>query len=78
MRSIRKQIGDHPISAFFVGAYAITWGIWFPVLSAIDRGLIAYSTTALVVLVAGSFGPPLSAPHRVSHDQMLRSSTSTR
>ena len=61
MRSIRKQIGDHPVLAFFVGAYAITWGIWFPVLSAIDRGLIAYNTTALVVLVAGSFGPPLSA-----------------
>ncbi|RLM84260.1 CPBP family intramembrane metalloprotease [Halobellus sp. Atlit-38R] len=61
MRSIRKQIGDHPVLAFFVGAYAITWGIWFPVLSAIDRGLIAYNTPALVVLVAGSFGPPLSA-----------------
>jgi len=61
MHSIRKRIGDHPVLAFFVGAYAITWGVWFPVLTAIDRGLIAYNTTAIVVLVAGSFGPPLSA-----------------
>ena len=52
-------IGLPIIFAFFVGAYAITWGIWFPVLAGIDRGRIAYDTPA--ILVAGSFGPPVSA-----------------
>jgi membrane protease YdiL (CAAX protease family) len=61
MHSIRKRIEEHPVLAFFVGAYAITWSIWFPVLTAIDRGWIAYNTTAIVALVVGSFGPPLSA-----------------
>jgi membrane protease YdiL (CAAX protease family) len=61
VRSVRKRIGEHPVLAFFIGAYAITWGIWFPVLTAIDRGWIAYDTTAILVLVAGSFGPPVSA-----------------
>ena len=59
--SVRKWIEEHPVLAFFVGAYAITWGIWFPVLTAIDRGWMAYNTTAILVLVAGSFGPPVSA-----------------
>jgi membrane protease YdiL (CAAX protease family) len=61
MDSIRTWIGDHPVVAFFVGAYAITWGVWFPVLTGIDRGWIAYDTTAILALVVGSFGPPISA-----------------
>ncbi|QCC49571.1 CPBP family intramembrane metalloprotease (plasmid) [Halobellus limi] len=61
MHSIRQRIEEHPVLAFFIGAYAITWGIWFPVLTAIDRGWMAYNTTAILVLVAGSFGPPVSA-----------------
>lgn len=61
MHSVRKRIEEHPVLAFSVGAYAITWGIWFPVLTAIDRGWMAYNTTAILVLVAGSFGPPVSA-----------------
>jgi membrane protease YdiL (CAAX protease family) len=61
MHSIRKLVGEHPVLAFFVGAYAITWSIWFPLLTAIDRGWVAYDATAIVVLVAASFGPLLSA-----------------
>lgn len=61
LRSVRKRIEEHPVLAFVIGAYAITWGIWFPVLTAIDRGWLAYDTTAILVLVAGSFGPPVSA-----------------
>jgi transcription initiation factor TFIIB len=38
MHSVRKRIEEHPVLAFFIGAYAITWGIRFPVLTAIDRG----------------------------------------
>ena len=57
IHSIRKRIEEHPVLAFFLGAYAITWGIWFPVLTAIDRGWMAYNTTTILVLVAGSFGP---------------------
>jgi hypothetical protein len=53
MPAIRKRIGDHPVLAFFVGAYAIAWSVWIPVPTAIDRGVIAYDATAIVVLVAG-------------------------
>jgi hypothetical protein len=46
MPAIRKRIGDHPVLAFFVGAYAITWSVWIPVPTVIDRGVIAYDATA--------------------------------
>lgn len=61
IHSIRKRIREYPVLTFFVGAYAITWGIWFPVLTAIDRGWMPYNTITILVLVAGSFGPPVSA-----------------
>jgi membrane protease YdiL (CAAX protease family) len=61
MHTVRRWIEERPVLAFFAGAYALTWGIWFPVLTAIDRGWIAYNTTAILALVAGSFGPPVSA-----------------
>ncbi|SEQ97376.1 CPBP family intramembrane glutamic endopeptidase [Natrinema salaciae] len=48
-------INDHPVAAFFVGAYAYTWIISAPAL------FMEPSLTAAILIYVGSFGPPISA-----------------
>lgn len=48
-------IDDHPVAAFFVGAYAYTWIISAPAL------VMEPSWTAAILIYVGSFGPPVSA-----------------
>lgn len=48
-------IDDHPVAAFFVGAYAYTWGISAPAI------FMEPSWIAAILVYLGSFGPPISA-----------------
>ncbi|WP_321112593.1 CPBP family intramembrane glutamic endopeptidase [Halorussus salinisoli] len=48
-------IDNHPVVAFFAGAYAYTWIISAPAL------FMDPSWTAAILIYAGSFGPPVSA-----------------
>ena len=61
MAALRKPIREHPVAAFFLGAYAFTWAIWFPLLIAYEEGQITLTPTITAVFVLGSFGPLLSA-----------------
>ena len=48
-------IDDHPVAAFFIGAYAYTWIISAPAV------FMEPSWTAAILIYVGSFGPPVSA-----------------
>lgn len=48
-------IDDHPVAAFFVGAYAYTWLVSAPAV------FMDPSWTAAILIYVGSFGPPVSA-----------------
>lgn len=48
-------IDDHPVAAFFVGAYAYTWVVSSPTL------FMEPSWTAAILMYVGSFGAPVSA-----------------
>lgn len=48
-------INDHPVAAFFIGAYAYTWIISAPAV------FMEPSWTAAILIYIGSFGPPVSA-----------------
>lgn len=48
-------VDDHPVAAFFVGAYAYTWTVSAPAL------FLEASWTAAILIYVGSFGPPVSA-----------------
>ncbi|MFC7132453.1 MULTISPECIES: CPBP family intramembrane glutamic endopeptidase [Salinibaculum] len=48
-------VDDHPVAAFFLGAYAYTWLVSAPAV------FMDPSWPAAILVVAGSFGPPVSA-----------------
>jgi len=48
-------VEDHPVAAFFVGAYLYTWLITAPAV------FMPPSWTAAILVYIGSFGPPVSA-----------------
>ena len=48
-------VDDHPVAAFFVGAYAYTWLVSAPAL------LLPVGWPAAILVYVGSFGPPVSA-----------------
>ena len=48
-------IDDHPVAAFFVGAYAYTWIVSAPAV------FMEPSWSAAILIYVGSFGPPVSA-----------------
>ncbi|MFB6166131.1 MAG: lysostaphin resistance A-like protein [Haloarculaceae archaeon] len=48
-------VGDHPVAAFFVGAYAFTWLVSAPAAA------MEPSWPAAILVYVGSFGPPVSA-----------------
>lgn len=48
-------VEDHPVAAFFVGAYAYTWLVSAP------AAVMPASWTAAILVYVGSFGPPVSA-----------------
>lgn len=48
-------IEDHPLVAFFLGAYAYTWIVSAPAV------FMEPSWTAAILIYVGSFGPPVSA-----------------
>ncbi|HKJ36781.1 MAG TPA: type II CAAX endopeptidase family protein [Solirubrobacterales bacterium] len=53
---MKRFANDHPVVAFFVGAYAITWTLWLPAVFSSDReGIVAG------LFLLGVFGPWLSA-----------------
>lgn len=56
MRTSRiPLIHQHPVAAFFIGAYAYTWIISAPAV------FLDPSWTAAILIYVGSFGPPVSA-----------------
>ncbi|QLG50621.1 CPBP family intramembrane glutamic endopeptidase [Natrinema halophilum] len=55
MSSQIPWIEAHPVAAFFVGAYAYTWIVSAPAV------FMEASWTAWILVVIGSFGPPVSA-----------------
>lgn len=48
-------IDDHPVAAFFVGAFAFTWIVSAP------AAFMEESWTPWILIYLGSFGPPVSA-----------------
>lgn len=48
-------VDDHPVAAFFLGAYAYTWVVSAPAV------VMEPSWTAAILVYVGSFGPPVSA-----------------
>ena len=48
-------VDEHPVAAFFVGAYAYTWIVTAPAVT------MPPSWAAAVLVYVGSFGPPISA-----------------
>ncbi|WP_254768391.1 CPBP family intramembrane glutamic endopeptidase [Salinilacihabitans rarus] len=48
-------VDDHPVAAFFVGAYAYTWIVSAPAV------FMEPSWIAAILVYVGSFGPPVSA-----------------
>ncbi|WP_265110011.1 CPBP family intramembrane glutamic endopeptidase [Halosolutus halophilus] len=48
-------IDDHPVAAFFMGAYAYTWIVSAP------AAFMEESWTPWILIYVGSFGPPVSA-----------------
>jgi membrane protease YdiL (CAAX protease family) len=54
---VRDWVGRHPVASFFVIAYAISWGIWSPLVV----GGWGRDGMADVLMLAGGFGPPLAA-----------------
>lgn len=48
-------VDDHPVAAFFVGAYAYTWLVSAPAV------FMEPSWSAAILMYLGSFGPPISA-----------------
>ena len=48
-------VDEHPVAAFFVGAYAYTWIVTAPAT------VMPASWTAAILVYVGSFGPPISA-----------------
>jgi membrane protease YdiL (CAAX protease family) len=61
MKSIKNFAKRYPVILFFVLAYAITWSTWIPIPYAFERGLAELTSLNFALLVAGSFGPFLSA-----------------
>jgi CAAX protease family protein len=56
---VRALVSRHPVGAFFVMAYAITWIVWVP-RALVDVGLLDWSWPS-VVGRAWSYGPALAA-----------------
>jgi membrane protease YdiL (CAAX protease family) len=48
-------VGEHPVAAFFLGAYAYTWLVSAP------AAFMEPSWPAAILVYVGSFGPPVSA-----------------
>ena len=48
-------VDEHPVAAFFVGAYAFTWIVSAPAV------FMQANWTAAILIYIGSFGPPVSA-----------------
>lgn len=52
---LSSWVEDHPVTAFFIGAYAYTWVISAP------AAFMELSWAPWILIYLGSFGPPVSA-----------------
>lgn len=52
--ALHPWIDDHPVAAFFVGAYAFTWLVSLPAV------FVLPNWSAAILVYVGSFGPPVS------------------
>lgn len=51
----RAWVAQHPVGAYFLGAYAFTWTLWLPAVLGVREGAIE------VLFLLGVFGPLVSA-----------------
>lgn len=61
MSAFKQRLSNHPVATFFLLAYAITWSVWTPISYGYVQGSIELSPSIILLYVAGSFGPLLSA-----------------
>lgn len=61
MTALKNLVGKHPVVTFVLLAYAITWSSWIPISCLYVRGTIELTPQIILLYVAGSFGPLLSA-----------------
>lgn len=61
MIKLKNLMSKHPVTAFFLLAYAITGSIWTPISYGYVHGLIELTPLIITVYILGSFGPLLSA-----------------
>ena len=56
---IKAALGAHPVLAFVILAYAISWSLWLPLLAA-RQGWVSWSASTYLHL-AGGLGPAAAA-----------------
>ena len=56
---IKATLGAHPVVAFVIMAYAISWSVWLPLLAA-RQGWVSWSASSYLHL-AGGLGPAAAA-----------------
>jgi membrane protease YdiL (CAAX protease family) len=61
MTKLKRFINKHTVITYFLLAYAITWSVWTPISYCYVNGSLELSPPIVLLYIAGSFGPFLSA-----------------
>jgi membrane protease YdiL (CAAX protease family) len=61
MNKFRTFVKEHSTVTYFLIAYAITWSTWIPIPYGYEHGLLELTPLNFFLLIAGGFGPFLSA-----------------